>query len=377
MAAFNSLSGCARNQGDDSRVGTERDRSCEVEPGAGPTAVMASARPEIFEISFGKQIDVAAVEATYPASGLGVVDYIPTRGAQIVRVDSRKLGACLGYTSIAQASNRAQRYWSAVENDLYRKSNNSKLLGLYIPEGSRYLAKDDKAHVLVPPDTEKWTIVHEYMHHEFDRGARSETTYAHPDLLNDEVHPALKFFTDRLSSPSTGTRNLSNDEYREWKQNFDRLTTYLVPFIKAFMLEEVAIESRLFDAYQSGAIKHVPDFRDDAIDYMEANYGRVKAIGIVYSQAAGALRSSPHRDVNQPLVTKEVELSSLLGEAELVLQRHGSNLNRRTIRVSLAHQVFVNKGDRDRDQGHAPRPPCGRSHGGVELDEMLRNFSWY
>lgn len=114
---------------------------------------------------FGKKYNRAWLEAVQNASIKSTADLISQTQVQLL-VYEKKNAKCKNFSFLTPTSPEINEVW---ENQTFGSSPLSKLNGLYIPKDATSNVKifHQNNTLILSEDADKWTLVHEFMHHNF------------------------------------------------------------------------------------------------------------------------------------------------------------------------------------------------------------------
>lgn len=212
--------------------------SCDFTAADGDRANFSVIGEEDIEIaSFAKPFNATYLQAVLTTSIDESLKFIDRTGVNVFKVPSDKSGC----DAIASASNLTvglQSKWNALTVD--DAKNDQFTLGVYLPKQSENIeALDDKAAILVRENTNRWTLVHEFMHHLFmieqEKLGRTDETIRSNAMndLNafDALKQSLKIGSLQINLNSQDQKRLE-EAFRKYAESFDI-------FITSFYLEEL------------------------------------------------------------------------------------------------------------------------------------------
>ena len=298
------------------------DHSCSGEATAGGAIANNFQASAAIPSVFGKEIDREAVASTFSASGASLISFAETRGVRVFIVPGA-MGACQNYLHYTQAPADLIGHWNHLSGAVTSSSCESRLLGLYLPKDSVMTSTKTNAALLVPSDTNKWTLTHELMHHEFDKALRLQGGYIHPDEIRAQAEPAIEALLKLAGNPTSGgavTAGWDESSQNEIRRHVRVLAVFLPRILLQFYLEEVAVESILGQVYSSGLLHNVPDMRVDGRNYMTYAIQRSQDLVNLYKRALATLKANPQlQNSLYEEVQTEARLDQLMGEAVALL----------------------------------------------------------
>lgn len=153
--------------------------ACKLDPTAGATALMANAsQTELVRAKiFDKPYDRYDLEAVFDASTDSTVAYVASIGPQLWRMPHPSAGKCPTFYSVTEANVDMQKLWAKVSGS--SGTNGGSLAGFYTDlcgqagypacVGRQVVAPT----IMVEETSDRWTLVHEMMHFNFDKSRRA------------------------------------------------------------------------------------------------------------------------------------------------------------------------------------------------------------
>jgi hypothetical protein len=324
------------------------DHSCVVQAQVGGPANLSS-QNQWAQLLFRKNIDYGKVSALFQASGHEAVRAIQSANVALYKGDGVPLGQCPQYSFLPSAPGDIQGHWIGLARMVATSEGGGRLLGLYLAQGSELGSTQPRGAMIVPADTTKWTIIHEYMHHEFDLALRASGQYRHPDKLRSDAEPALQFFLEAFKTVPDG-HSPDAASAVVWRDHLYLLGSTLPQLFLQFYLEEITIEHTLSAAFSSGQLRFVPDLRQDARGYMSFGYNKVDQIAKLYIRALRSFGNSPgaHEHMNS-LTNMAQEILRLRDEALSTIGGGGFSFQKSSDRTGI-HLPHLN--DDEHDHGH-------------------------
>lgn len=226
----------------------------------GHSVVVTPLLPEVRNSYFGKKFDYAPIRALYRASGRATVEFIEAQGVRIFKIPKIEAG-CEYFASATLAPVDLQKYWNSATTQSQNEEGPS---GLFVEKNSYDVPSARfSAQIGLRIDADRWVLMHEYMHHQFDREA------SRTGLIASGVRLALEEKTRRLKlvvksyEATGGVKKLKL-----------AIRTYLetAPLIRElairYPLEEVAIETFLQIEYRAGHFDFMPFSADVSNGYI-------------------------------------------------------------------------------------------------------------
>lgn len=249
-----------------------------------PVPARLSSRPG--HAHFGKAIDQARFDAVLSTSPAATIEVVAAQGATVFQVPLRA-GECALFAPLTEVPDPLWPIWSTAN-----VSVGGSLLALFLP-AERVRAQGYGAPVImIRSDSDRYTLVHEYVHFLFDRARGPEG--------RDDARLLARF--EAASSRLSALLPLREDEANparliEVSAAWVDVAEATLPLLDGFPLEEMAVEAMLGDAYRGGRLKHVSDYsRRNGDRYIRANWNRARELlGKLSEQAAllhGKLRAA-------------------------------------------------------------------------------------
>ncbi len=195
---------------------------------------------------FAKKIDYSKLKTVLNLSTDQTIQWIRSQNIDIFKIPSRNrrpasvnIQNCDLFKNIDYASAALQEKWEAMD------PSGLKNVGLYIPHWKASRNAKNKSVILVSELTDRWTLVHEYVHALFDRQQNQKHSHDQDLVLRFERSYAQfqKYDIQYLSTP------ISNEEKLKQVQLWIQTATDFSNLLTSFTLEEIAVESILREAY--------------------------------------------------------------------------------------------------------------------------------
>ena len=232
--------------------------SCEYNADEGEPAPIRLEDPELMTTHFGKKLDRKLLQPVLSASAIELVRFASMSGVDFKTVQRFKTNSCEMAQFLPSAESEQQDYFNRLS---------SSILGVYFsPRASELRKTNDRALILVRRDTNKWVMLHEYVHHLFAKEVQHEVA---DDVLKLKVVEALKRFEIAKKSVVADEKA---DQITDMVDAAHDLGRYFSELIRRYPLEEVAIESELHKYFVQGAMQATP--KNQAVNgarYIESN----------------------------------------------------------------------------------------------------------
>lgn len=265
------LSACTPGGGSEKppevRKGTVEDLNrCVHKPNEGSDALMTLVgKSQIIDSGFfGKKMNLPDLAAVLDASAESTIRYAKAIGLNVFKTPYKEgERICPTFASIDYAPERFQSIWTAASGG---DTSGGTLLGLYfdypclpdvkVPAGGKRCSNSKVAEpvVLVTEATDKWTLVHEMMHHNFKKTIK-ESGASKPD---NELLSELNKAADAVEKAKADYAALENRQDLETLISNLRIAIGLaLEAVSRGKLEETAIEGLLIDLWTSDQLHHV------------------------------------------------------------------------------------------------------------------------
>lgn len=203
---------------------------------------------------FGKEFNQNYLNAVSDASVDATISFVNQTGATVYKsslIDTKECTASL-FAGANSMPTDVQKRWD--EANKTTEGTDSFILGLYLPRTASYSypSLNTGAAIIVRENTNRWTLVHEFMHHLFmlrstEQGYDQEIDGAKFSQAASDLQAVL----DR--------KDLSDSELAlKAVEPLARFAEGLDSRLVHFTLEEMTIEATLKDSYESGKLHYVP-----------------------------------------------------------------------------------------------------------------------
>lgn len=232
------------------------EASCAFTPDQGANYYLPL-REEKRKSYFNKEYNYNWLKMVGPTSLRYTYQAIKDQGVKVLAAKTSQDEGC-PFTDIPRASSHYQNVFTGSSSDI---------LGLYLPKYDLDLVGDDKymAHIIVWDMVDKWTLVHEFMHHNFQTNR---------DKNEEKCNSAqLQIYLDRLKDYATTPVAGSERSVRDWEratENFVNFSSCVQYIVKNYAFEEYTIEKMLLASEERGELDVVaPIARENAKLYAE------------------------------------------------------------------------------------------------------------
>lgn len=232
---------------------------------AGLEAIVLPAERKIKEFSFGKALDASLLEKMHTAGVRAIQNSISEKGLELFKTKSGC--GCEVHGDLSPAPSSLFEFWQGKDED-------GKILGLFLPED--YVASIEggsaaskKPTILIRSDTDKWTLVHEFMHYLFH------------EHRNIRTIPIVREFKASVTAFDKKGKDLV-EIFESVEASDQRLLDYAeaqvevlnksAPFFTFFALEEAVIEAYLIGQFGETQKTGYTDYSlEGAVNYGNQN----------------------------------------------------------------------------------------------------------
>ncbi len=269
------LSACTPGGGDvtppEIRRGSIEDLNrCIHRPNEGSDALMnLVGKSEVVDSGFfGKKMNKPDVVAISEASAEATIRYAKAIGLNVFKTPYKEgERICPTFATLDFAPPRLQAVWSMATADIGTGTTTAgTLLGIYfdyaclpgakVTAGGRRCSNSSVAEpvILVTEATDKWTLVHEMMHHNFKK-TNKERGIALPDhqLLSElnKTADAIEIMKEKY------TTNESRENFEMLLGQMKSAVSLGLEVVSRGKLEETAIEGLLIELWTTGQLRQV------------------------------------------------------------------------------------------------------------------------
>jgi hypothetical protein len=250
------------------------ERSCAYSPSDGEMATRGAERSSRSQVgAFGKAYNPDWFTAVFNASISETLSFIEKTGVRVYRSEAFSSRSCKPFMTARELSPDLLQTWSERSRSLDGNSSGLLLAGIYLPKDPFLVSSPslhDKAAIVLREDSDRWTLVHEFAHHNFTHvgGAQNHAMKLKRFLVLNERVTAL--FKGARSEEQRASEIAGFAE--EYVELMDHVMT-------SFPLEEIAIETMLIDAFRAGQLRHVhPSAVDSAERYIDHSFSKTLAL---------------------------------------------------------------------------------------------------
>jgi hypothetical protein len=224
---------------------------------------------------FNKTFDFAPIAAVLGASIRETVDFIESQGVRVFRTESSVTG-CRAFADLPQAPADFQAYWDRTGGRIVGENAGSNLIGLYVERASSEVpSAAESAEIGIREDASRWQLVHEFMHHQFERQAARDSGRS-----ASQVKQQLKAWSERLEQYIAAVQqgNRAPETLANEARSFIGSSSLVRQLLLRFVLEEMTIESFLQDLHASGALRFAPVTREASQVYIDRSAEKARGI---------------------------------------------------------------------------------------------------
>jgi len=295
VAVALTLAGCKPKQDDgaEERVCDRESyiaQSWEFKPGDGEGIRTVKSEKPVVEGYFGKPYNKDWLTAVGRASILETVEFIESTGARVYHASPISPKSALNLASLPDMPWDIEREWKRADRPV-SGSSCGFLTGLYLPKGIRGISTlRNQSAIVTRADAGRWTLVHEFMHHNFKsqaalRGYDDDVTQATRIMLLNSVDSLKREYAKYDKRDKVRNKEYTQKMAALFLQLIDIVDTMVVQY----QFEEVTIEATLQDQYEKGELGYVPvgSYQNAGwyIDHSSRNVGEVyKAMTGIYDE---------------------------------------------------------------------------------------------
>lgn len=377
FAVVLAVSGCSKDKGGGAAPvnpmsvieGENQTEACDFAPSEGDAAVAETPSDRFVATAFDKEYRGNWLDAIASTS----ITETWRKILQMARVElyqaaDKGPSQCRSFAQLPTMPQDLNNYWQKVLAENEDPKKNSFIAAIYIPQNTQSSIATNriKSQIILRRNQSRWTLVHEFMHHNFhkrsqDRG--KEFTPRHEARL-DYLKTVIRFgdFDQARRRRNSETMTEILDQQGAMISEF--FTTFDALFVDT-KFEEIAIESELRKRYEDGSLKFVPAshyrnaawYIESSSDYANAFYQQrlLPMLNLFYSEAT---------TLGHPSAQQLGEVSALLqqhlGEAQRLKREHPLS---RSDRLTLLSELEAARGDKDRSAILNGSSPCGHDNG--------------
>jgi hypothetical protein len=305
-------------------------KACEFKPNEGGAAVSSASTADRIESSgfFNKNYDVLDLEAVLRASTQSTADFVKSLGVAVYKIPGPQKSQCKQFSFLETAPQNLEEQWQEngglVGNEKPRQGGGF-LAGLYIDfnAGSRRIGNPT---ILIYEPVDRWTIVHEMMHHNFNKTRKADPNFKSTPYLNVELRnnqaALLSLYNGFQSIPDVNDlRKIIS--LLELQLELSHQSMVQGPY------EEVAIEAMLLERAINGRFRFVAIDANSSSWYMKSSQEKGEALVRTYDTlmtpsgrvVKDNLRAWAQSEAEARVWPEVVELTKKLGaKAEVTAQ---------------------------------------------------------
>ncbi len=223
--------------------------SCAYEYGEGDSAVVSDSK-RVVDSYFGKRYDEGLLTPVLAASAAELVRFAESKTrVHFYKTKAYQPDSCGFANSLPSAP-------TDLEENFARFAKEASVLGLYNRANTPGLpSTTPDASIIVRADSNKWILIHEYMHHLF----HSQLDKDRPDFESDLQGDFGRTSKDYKNAKKELDKQTSDrkDKVKVAKEKLHKLAVMGVDILKVYFLEEMAIEGVLGDLMDDGQLKVV------------------------------------------------------------------------------------------------------------------------
>ena len=195
------LTGCTGGSGGGGANVVTDFSACNQKPDAGASAIVSNAEKTDWVQSdfFSKPYDRYDLEAVLDASSTSTTTYVQSLGISLNRVPTDDPSKqCPTYYNLPVATGDFAKIWDQASSGIAPPAHLAGLFFEYCGEGGRSCSETEMVNptILVFESSDRWTLVHEMMHYNFNQARKASTTLASSGYLDR----AAKGLAERMSA---------------------------------------------------------------------------------------------------------------------------------------------------------------------------------
>lgn len=276
--------------------------SCEFNAETGESADLNILRtPQLRGANFQKNYDHSWLKAVYKTSGLETARVVENTGAQLFKV-STTIEGCSFYRFLNPAPSDLRKMW---DDSAGGAAGGGSILGVYLPVSSKFQSTQTKPAIMVREVTDRYTLVHEFMHHNFATHPLDQNA-----ISDDQLKSQLESLIQKLIlQEKTYRTDKSLENAKQMAKTLAQLGYAFDQLMVRYTFEEMAIEAVLGQEYENGNLKHVTELSYiNGGYYIQANSKRYNSFSDSILETADQI-SNAVSDDHRPLIA---EVKSLL-----------------------------------------------------------------
>lgn len=237
--------------------------------------------------------------------------------------------SCKNFGFAATMPSDIAQEWQKNEG---RGAEGEFVAGLYLIKGTRQRESlKTKAAIIVREDANRWTLVHEFMHHNF------KTQAVLKGYDDDRVQEKRNILADQLNKIVNHVQMTNREKVKKATPLFLEFIAVADQLVIQYMFEEIAVEATLQDRYDSGDLTFVPAgsygnatwYIAHSKEKVEAMYvsldGLYKTLHDLAIFSGGVYKESFELDKHKELKEKRLaQLDEMLADREAKRYKAGS-----------------------------------------------------
>ena len=366
-AVLSSALGCAKD--DDTRKTSVLDgdltdyekASCQFGLNEGETLAQPdqAAAPDSLRVHFGKTFDASLFLPIKRASAADAVRFAELQGVRIFRMEGAT-SRCHMFDSLEGAPADFKSHWDRIAAG--DGGGRGTLVGMYLERGSPEVPTSGATTALigVRPDANRWTVMHEYLHHLFQLDpSRQGTSGAElKQRYVDERNELNSLYLLYVASYDV-------DDFRRFVDQFLKAYRTTRELLTRYFLEEVTIETLLQEELAEGGLGFAPFMETASDGYIRQSAQRANDQLSQLNRMAERISARLYMvdlPIRQRLFAEaNSDRLALIEEIRVLKERSGRRLERH------AYLVADREDDALRSELRLIAPPCAHSAG---LDDL-------
>ncbi len=225
--------------------------ACQYKPDEGEKASPVEPALDLRTTFFDKKYNQALLTSVLRTSMIETVRFEEAHSVRVYRTD-RTVGGCTPFDFLDVAPTDFARFWARADAPL---SSKSFLAGLYIDKSHPDIASAQvTAEIGVRRDANRWTVVHEFMHHLFETEAARAT-----GMSGSRLQDQLKSAVDRLIAVQDRVdAAVTTENVAALIDTYDEVYSLVRQVTLRYPLEEVTIETTLQEMHRAGELRFAP-----------------------------------------------------------------------------------------------------------------------
>lgn len=277
---------------------------------------------------FGKVLNIFPLAAILQADIDSGLQFIQQTKVTATKATSDK-GGCKNFESLALAPNVLLQEWTKINDAM--GSKDAFILGLFLPVSKLKKITGSVSStpmIIYREDTDKWTLVHEYMHFLFNDERESQGI----DVIRN-IEAIEKIGQEYEQIVRTATEEKLKDKafVKKASETFQKHELMIVEHLKSFYLEEMTIESNLLELYQTNSLTYTTDYSKlGAAWYVQSSFNNflelIKSESEVHDKLKDAATNIQLTDVVNHFNEIETTIKNIYNEAQTLNDYAGSIL---------------------------------------------------